>query len=169
LAGPTPRCTCRAEIRALVTRPSTAENAGMRLRLASLLLVAACGLVPPDPIGFRTYVLKDTSAVDAFSVVNDVTRKFALDHWGGVFISSDATARNFKLGPVEDGTRRMTLYVHVDPAGADSNVEMFAVVETLKSEAGKIGWVEPMQDIPLQEQLYQAYVDALVARQGAAH
>ena len=138
-------------------------------RFVWLLLLAGCGLIPPDPIGFRTYVLKDTSAAEAWDVVNDVTRKFALDHWGGVFISPDESTRNLKIGPVEGRGQRMTLYVHVDPAGADANVEMFALVETLSADAGKVGWINPMQDVPLQEKLYQAYIDALVARRGAAH
>lgn len=141
----------------------------MRPRLVWLLLLAACGLVPPDPIGFRQYPLRDTSYAEAVTVVNDVTRKYALDHFGGIGIAWDASTSNLTLDPVYDGRRRMKLYLHLVPAGADVTVEMFALVETLRTDAGKVGWTDPMQDVPLQDALYQAFVDALVARRGAAH
>jgi hypothetical protein len=135
-------------------------------RFLWLLLLAGCGLVPPDPIGFRSYPLRDVTYADAVSVVTDVTRQFALSHWGGIGISWDPTSRNLSVDPVFKNTKRMKLYLHFEPAGTDVNVEMFALVETLQSDVGKVGWVEPMQDTPLEEQLYKAYVAELVARRG---
>jgi hypothetical protein len=140
----------------------------VKLLLLAVLLLAGCGLVPEDPIGFRTYPLKDITLPDAAQVVHDTTRAFALEHFGGIGMSWDPMTRNLVLDPVYDGRRRLRLYIHLEEAGADVNVEMFAVVETLRSDAGAVGWTEPMQDVPLEERLYQAYVAALVARRGSA-
>lgn|GEM_PF-2157363 len=151
---------------ALVARRRGAQNGHVPRpgRLACLLLLAGCGLLPPDPIGFRTYPLKDTSIEEAVVVVNDVTRRFALERFGGIGISWDAGTRNLALDPVFDGRRRMKLFIHVEPAGADTNVEMFALVEHLSADVSKVGWTDAMQDVPLEEALYQAYIAELVAR-----
>jgi hypothetical protein len=138
----------------------------LRPRFLWLLLLAACGLVPADPIGFRTYPLERTTYAEAATVVQDVTRKFALSHWGGLGITWDPQTRNLTVDPVYRGHQRMRLYLHLEPAGNDVNVEMFALVETLQSDAAKIGWVEPMQDVPLEQELFDAFVAELVARRG---
>jgi hypothetical protein len=153
-----------------VARPRRAQNDPVPKlgRFACLLLLAACGLVPPDPIGFRSYPLKDTALDEAIVVVNDVTRRFALERFGGIGLAWDPLTRNLVLDPVFDGRRRMKLFIHVEPAGADTNVEMFALVEHLHADANTVGWTEPMQDVPLEEALYQAYVAELVARREAA-
>lgn len=149
-----------------MTRGSETQNAGMRPRLLWLLLLAGCGLVPADPIGFRKYPLERTSYAEAAAVVNDVTRAFALQHWGGIGITWDPATRNLMVDPVYDGRRRMRLYIHLEPSGNDVNVEMFALVETLTSDVAQVGWVDAMQDVPLEQKLYDAFVAELVARRG---
>ena len=151
----------------LEARASAAQNAAVRLlSLLAVLLLAGCGLLPGDPLGFRTYPLKDTTLTEAAQVVHDTTRIYALDHFGGIGMAWDPVEHNLVLDPVYDGQRRMRLYIHLEPVGPDVNVEMFALVETLRSDAGAVGWGDPMQDVPLEEQLYQAYIAALVARRG---
>jgi hypothetical protein len=151
----------------LEARASAAQNAGVRLLPPlAVLMLAGCGLLPSDPLGFRTYPLKDTTLPEAAQVVNDATRIFALDHFGGIGMAWDPVEHNLVLDPVYDGTRRMKLYIHLEPVGPDVNVEMFALVETLRSDAGAVGWGDPMQDVHLEEQLYQTYIAALVARRG---
>jgi hypothetical protein len=148
---------------------SAAQNAGVRLLCPlAVLVLTGCGLLPGDEVGFRTYPLKDTTLPEAAQVVNDTTRVFALDHFGGIGMSWDPVDHNLVLDPVYDGQRRMRLYIHLEPEGADVNVEMFALVETLHSDAGAVGWSDPQQDVPLEEQLYQAFIAALVARRGGA-
>lgn len=137
-------------------------------RLACLLLLGACGLLPPDPIGFRSYPLRDVSYEEAAAIVHDVTRRYAVDHWGGIAMSWDAAAGNLLLDPIYDARRRLRLHVHLEPAGPDVMVEMFALVETLRADAAKVGWTDAMQDVPLEEALYAAYVAELVARRGSA-
>ena len=153
----------------LEARRRAAENARMpkTLRLAALLLLAACGLFPPDPIGFREYPLRDTPVDEAIVVVNDVTRRFAVERWGGIGLTWDPQSRNLVLDPVFNGRQRMRLHIHVEPAGMDTIVEMFALVEELHTDAAAVGWTDPKQDVPLEEMLYQAYVAELVARRGA--
>lgn len=155
----------RAVALALVARRRGAENGRVRRpgRLACLLLTG-CGLLPADPIGFRTYPLKDTPIEEAVVVVNDVTRRFAVEHWGGIGMAWDPEARNLVLDPVFNGRQRMRLHIHVEPSGADTNVEMFALVEDLRTDAAKVGWTDAKQDVPLEEALYQAYIAELVAR-----
>ena len=149
----------------MTRRPGT-QNAAMRFLW--LLLLAGCGLVPADPIGFRKYPLQKTSYAEAAVVVNDVTRAFALQHWGGIGITWDAASRNLTVDPVYDGRRRMRLYIHLEPDGDGVNVEMFALVETLTSNVAEVGWVDPMQDVPLEQKLYDAIVAELVARRGGS-
>ena len=134
--------------------------------LAFALPCAGCGLLMrPDPIGFRTYTLKNCSYDDAVAVVHDTTRQYALARFGGVGLTWDAPQGNLTLDPVYDGQRRMKLYLHLSPTGKDVNVEIFALVETLSGGGGSgVGWVNPMQDVPLEEDLFGACVAALLAR-----
>jgi len=136
------------------------------LALLAVLLLTGCGLLPGDPLGFRTYPLKDTTLPEAAQVVHDATRVYALAHFGGIGMTWDPVEHNLVLDPVYDGQRRMKLYIHLEVNGPDVNVEMFALVETLRSDAGAVGWGDPMQDVPLEKELYQAYIAALVARRG---
>ena len=150
-----------------MARASAPQNAGVKL-LASLavLLLSGCGLLPGDDIGFRSYPLKDTTLPEAAQIVNDVTRTFALDHFGGIGMAWDPVEHNLVLDPVYDGRRlEVDVQPHA-PAGSDTTVEMFALVEQLRSDAGAVGWTDPLQDVPLEEQLYQAYIAAIVARRG---
>ncbi len=153
----------------LEARARGAENAGVRrLHPLACLLLAACGLIPPDPIGFRTYPLKDTPLDEAIVVVNDVTKRFAVERFGGIGVTWDPRTRNLVLDPVFNGRQRMRLHIHVEPAGPDTNVEMFALVEHLRADMAKVGWTDAMQDVPLEEILYQAYIAELVARREGA-
>ena len=146
-----------------------ARRAALRAALLSAVLAASCGLVnQPEPIGFNSYPLQDCSYDTAVEIVREVTRKFATERFGGIGMTWDPVDHNLVLDPVYDGQRRMRLYIHLEPEGADVNVEMFALVETLHSDAGAVGWSDPQQDVPLEEQLYQAYIAALVARRGGA-
>lgn len=138
------------------------------LRLAVLLLLGACGLVPPEPIGFRSYPLRDVSYEEAAVIVHDVTRRFAVEHWGGVTLAWDPASGNLALDPIYRPQQRLRLYLHLEPAGPDVQVEMFALVETLRADAAKVGWTDPKQDVPLEERLYAAFVAELVARRGGA-
>jgi hypothetical protein len=137
-------------------------------RFACLLLLAGCGLIPPDPIGFRPYPLLDTSVEEAVVVVNDVTRRFAIERFGGIGMAWDPELRNLVLDPVFNGRQRMRLHIHVEPDGADTVVEMFALVEELRTDMAKVGWTDPKQDVLLEEKLYQAFVAELVARREGA-
>jgi hypothetical protein len=134
--------------------------------IACALLLAACGLVPPDPIGFRTYVLEDTPYEEAVVLVNDVTRRFALERFGGIGLAWDPASANLVMDPIYDGRRRLRLHIHLERAGPDVEVEMFALVEHLRTDISKVGWTDAMQDVPLEEDLYAALVAELVARRG---
>jgi hypothetical protein len=139
------------------------------LLIATLVFATGCGLVPPDPIGFRTYALRDVGYEEGVSLVYDVTREFVLDRFGGIGITWDPVSRNILVDEVHDGRRRMKLYIHLEPDGPDLNVEMFALVETLSTDGGEdVGWSSPMQDVPLEEALYQACVAELLARRDGA-
>ena len=153
----------------LAARPRASQNARMHrlLLLACVLLLAGCGLIPPDPIGFRTYPLRDTSFEEAVVLVHDVTRRHALDHFGGIGLAWDPASANLVMDPVYDGRRRLRLHIHLERAGADVNVEMFALVERLRADAAKVGWTDPMQDVPLEEDLYAAFIAELVTRRGS--
>jgi hypothetical protein len=134
--------------------------------IACVLLLAGCGLLPPEPIGFRTYPLEDTAWEEAVVLVNDVTRRFALDHFGGIAIAWDPATANLVMDPIYDGKRRLRLHIHLERAGPDVHVEMFALVEHLRTDISKVGWTDAMQDVPLEEELYAALVAELVARRG---
>jgi len=140
------------------------------LLIATLVLATGCGLVMrPDPIGFRTYELRNVSYEEGVSLVYGVTRQFVMDRYGGIGMTWDPVSRNILVDEVHDGRRRMKLYIHLEPDGPDLKVEMFALVETLASDVGEaIGWGEPRQDVPLEEALFQAYVAELLARRDVA-
>ena len=142
-----------------------ARGAAAALLLAVPGLAAGCGLFQrADPIGFRTYTLEDVAYDEAASIVHDVTKTQANQLFGGVSLVWDAEQGNLQLDPVYDGRRRLRLYIHLEPAGPDVDVEMFALVEHLKLDATQVGYGEPMQDVPLEEKLFQAYVTELSRR-----
>ena len=157
-----------------MTRPRRAQNAGVEripqlvrglLLAAALGAVSGCGLFQhADPIGFRTYVLEGVGYDEAAAIVQDVTRAESTRLFGGVTMEWDPAMGNLALDPVYDGQRRMSLFIHIVPAGADVNVEMFALVEHLEVSASNVGYGEPMQDVPLEEKLFQAYVAELQRR-----
>ncbi len=135
---------------------------------ALLALSPACGLFRKvEPIGFRDYVLPDIGYDEAVSIVRDVTRRRSVDLFGGVGLTWDAATGNLTLDPVIDGNRRLRLFIHVAPAGADVRVEMFALVEHLESGPDGIAWVRPMQDVPLESQLYDAFAAEVLRRREA--
>lgn len=126
---------------------------------------AGCGLLSPaDPIGFRTYTLEAVGYDEAVDIVLDVTREQATLLFGGITLTWDEDQGNLSLDPVYDGQRRLRLYIHVAPAGSDVDVEMFALVEHLELDATQVGYGEPMQDVPLEEKLFKAYVTELMRR-----
>lgn len=154
----------------------SAENArsptrgGSRMRhmllTAMLVLATGCGLfLRPDPIGFRTYELNQISYEEGVSLVYDVTRRFVIERFGGIGLTWDPVSRNLVVDDVVEGRRRMRLHIHLEPAGDVLTVEMFALVEQLAGGGVEgVGWINPMQDVPLEEALYKAYVAELLAR-----
>lgn len=133
--------------------------------LAAFCCATGCGLFRhEDPIGFRTYKLEGVEYAEAASIVHEVTRQQANVLFGGVTLSWDEAEGKLELDPVYEGQRRLRLYIHLAPAGPDVNVEMFALVDFLSISGTQIGYVEPMQDVPLEEQLFKAYVTELSRR-----
>ena len=140
---------------------------GLLLALVLPLLCAAsgCGLFSTkEEIGFRNYKLEGVAYDEAASIVYDVTRQLANALFGGVTVVWDPAQGNLQLDPIYDGQRRLRLYIHLAPAGADVNVEMFALVDHLRVDATKVGYDDPQQDVPLEEKLFQAYVTELSRR-----
>jgi hypothetical protein len=136
-------------------------------RLLPLALAAACGcglFAKAEPIGFRTYTLEGVGYDEAASIVNDVTRELATQLFGGVTLVWDEELGNLSLDPVYDGQRRLSLYIHLAPVGEDVDVEMFALVEQLRVDATQVGYGEPLQDVPLEEKLFKAFVAELSRR-----
>ena len=135
------------------------------LALVALSGATGCGLFShEDPIGFRTYKLEGVEYAEAASIVHQVTRQQANVLFGGVTLTWDETQGNLELEPIYDGQRRLRLYIHLAPAGPDVNVEMFALVDFLSISGTQIGYVDAMQDVPLEEQLFKAYVTELSRR-----
>jgi hypothetical protein len=135
--------------------------------LLGLLLVASAGcglLMQPDPIGFRTYVLKDVDYEQAVSIVREITRDEANRLFGGVGLTWDPRQGNLTMDPVYDSTRRLRLYVRLTPVPPDVHVEMFALVDHLQSSTTGVGYTRPMQDVPFEEMLFDAYVAELLQR-----
>ena len=151
-SAPWPRCL-----------PRTSLCSGLAA-LCALLLASGCALLsPPEPVGFRSYVLRDVSLDEACALVREVTRREANDLFGGVGITWDGRLRNLSLDPIYAGSRRMSLFVHLEADGPDVDVQLFALVETLQPGAAP-AWGQPQQDVPLEERLYRAYVAELLAR-----
>ena len=135
------------------------------LSLAALCGASGCGLFEhQDELGFRTYKLEGVQLAEAASIVHDVTREQANALFGGVTLTWDESEGNLELEPVYDGQRRLRLYIHLAASGADVNVEMFALVDHLEVSATQIGYGGSMQDIPLEEKLFKAYVTELSRR-----
>lgn len=139
---------------------------GRELRSLPLLLALAaalsgCGLLGAGSgeLGFRTYPLPDVPYAEAVQLVPDVVRQFYAERFtgaGGFSLDWDPVSGNLRASPVIAGDRRMRLYLVIEPAGAGTQLELFALVETL-DEASVAGpqWTRPMQDVPLEEQLYE--------------
>ena len=149
-----------------MSRPASPARAAV----AALLLLASglatgCGLFErATPIGFRTYTLEGVGYDEAVSVVRDVTRQEANELFGGVALTWDEEQGNLQLDPIYDGRRRLRLYIHLEPAGTDVDVEMFALVDHLEVEATHVGYGQMQQDVPREEKLFQAYVTELSRR-----
>jgi hypothetical protein len=127
-----------------------------------VLTLGGCGLLPQEPIGFREYRLLDTSYDDAVDIVQRVTKQYYTEKFGGSFsMQWDAPRSNLDLSPIEAGSRQMTLFLHLVPSGGDTVVEMFAVVKSLDDgPGGLLQWVDPKQDVHLEETLYEAFLKA---------
>lgn len=127
-----------------------------------VLLAASCGLIPPDPIDFRTYPLVDTPYAEAVDLVRTVTHdRFTALFGGGFSMVWDGERGNLTAGPIEADQRRMTLHVTLLPRGADTDVEMLALVEHMtRKDTGMFDWGDPKQDIHFEERLYQAFLAA---------
>jgi len=145
------------------------------LLLAWLLLGSAalpgCGLFSHgEPIGFRTYTLKDVSYGEGVEIVDDAVRRFAVGKFGGVGITLDVAGFNLELDPVYEDRRRMKLFIHFVPRPPDLDLEMLALVEHLESgeRGGQVGWLRPQMDVPLEQDIYQAILQELLARRAAA-
>jgi hypothetical protein len=142
-----------------------ARTVAPALVLAALAASSGCGLFQREqPIGFRSYKLEGVEYAEAASIVHDVTRQQANLLFGGVTLTWDEALGNLQLEPIYDGSRRLSLYIHLAPSGSDVNVEMFALVETLSISGTDVGYGEPMQDVPLEERLFKAYVTELSRR-----
>jgi len=138
--------------------------------LLCLAALPGCGLFSrAEPLGFRTYTLQGVDYADGVDIVREAMRKYALQHFGGTGITWDPGTANLMLDPVYDGPRRMKLYVHFVPRPPDLDLEMLALVERVSSgkNGGAVGWVEPMMDVPLEKDVYQAAVNELLARRTA--
>jgi hypothetical protein len=132
-----------------------------------LLLFVGCGLLPQDPIGFRSYPLQGVDYAEAVSIVQTATRDVCTERFGGVTLTWFPEDGNLTVDPIFAGNRRLRLYIHVEPAGSGVNVEMFALVDHLLSGTHAIGFTEPMQDVPLEETLAEAFVAELLRRREA--
>lgn len=140
------------------------------LMLPLLLCVASCGLLfPPAPIDFREYPLPDASYAESVSIVREVTRREFTRLFGGGFSEDwDAESGNLVISPIEESKRRLRMHLHVRAEGDGARIEMLALVEHLDAnlESGRL-WARPMMDIPLEEQLYDAFLEELLRRRSA--
>jgi hypothetical protein len=135
------------------------------LPLALVLALSGCGLFSrQDPIGFRNYPLRDVSYAEAISIVQTATRDVCTERFGGVTLTWFPETGNLTVDPIVAGSRRLRLYIHVQPDGDGVNVEMFALVEHLVSGGHDIGYTQPMQDVPFEETLAAAFVAELLRR-----
>ena len=145
-----------------------ARNSGMgRIAGGALLAVAVlltgCGLMPADPIDFRTYPLPETSYAEAEQVVRDVTARWFTSRMGGMEVTWDADQRNMSLGVIQD-TRKLDLMIHLDELPDGANVEMLALVRHAIKGAVPPRYGEAQMDVFLEQTLHQAWVDELRAR-----
>ncbi|MCB9897610.1 MAG: hypothetical protein H6825_06385 [Planctomycetes bacterium] len=137
---------------------------------ACLLLAVGCGLVPPAPIDFRIYPLDDVPPSEARELVRGVVHDVFTARFGGGFgMSVDGELGNLVAGPVEEGQKRLTLYVTFTPRGAGTDLEMLALVESMgRADTGMVGWGDPKMDVYFEEKVYQAVLQAqLDGRTGA--
>ena len=147
---------------------SSTRGVAAALLLAALGGASGCGLFDHgEPIGFRTYTLEGVEFPEAVAIVRDVTRSEATRLFGGVTLVWDEAQGNLSLDPVYDGQRRLRLYIHLVPAGKNAKVEMFALVDQLEVNSTRVGYGKPMQDVPLEEKLFKAYVTELSRRRDA--
>lgn len=133
----------------------------------ALSALSGCGLFSRgEPYAFRTYTLKGVDYAEGVEVVHEAVRRFSVQHFGGTGITWDPGTGNLTLDPVYDGNRRMNFYVHVVARPPDVDLEMLALVEHLRpgNTSGAIGWVDPMMDVPLEKDIYQAAVNELLRR-----
>ncbi|MHC5210344.1 MAG: hypothetical protein ACYTG2_06475 [Planctomycetota bacterium] len=140
-----------------------------RLALAGMLALAGCGLfLRQDPIGFRSYPLENVGYADAVSIVQTATRDVCTELFGGVTLTWSPESGNLTVDPIFAGNRRLRLYIHLEPAGTGVDVELFALVDHLSPGGQSIGYTQPMQDVPLEKKLSEAYVAELLRRREAA-
>lgn len=137
--------------------------------LLLLVTVAACGLLPAaDDLDFRSYPLPDVPFAAACELVPAVTRDFYRERFtslGGFSIDWDEATGQLRASPITAGARRMRLYAVLSPAGAGSNLDLFALVETMAdADLGGATWGRPQKDVHLEEQLYAAVLQAWLAR-----
>jgi hypothetical protein len=150
-----PRSTAAAVLRSAVV-------------LAVLGALPGCGLFArPEPIDFRSYPLEGVEYAEAVSIVQTVTRDVCTQLFGGVTLTWFPETGNLTVDPVHAGSRRLRLYIHLEPSASGVDVQMLALVDALATGGRDIGYSEPMQDVPLEEQLAQAYVAELLRRRGA--
>lgn len=153
---------CRVPPPGEATMPSAWSVHRLLACVCLVFALGGCGLLPQEPIGFRRYPLPDTSYDEAVELVQRVTKQFYTQRFGGSFsMQWDAPRSNLDLSPIESGSRQMTLFMHLIPSGDDTIVEMFAVVKSLDDgPGGTLQWVDPKQDVPLEETLYEAFLAA---------
>ncbi len=139
----------------------------MKTSLALLTLTAAltasCGLFS-EGIGWRSYPLRQIETAEAIELVRDVVRDFCTQRFGGVGIEWDAELRNLRVADINEGERRLSLRLHIEPADDGVDVEMFALVQTLVPGTPPRIWGNPQQDVPLEELLYEAILAEYLER-----
>ncbi len=171
-----PRAKLPGGRRVARSAPRSAPRSPLRSPLRPLLVAVAltiagtlfsgCGLVPAEPIDFRTYSLRETTYAEAERVVREVTARWFTSQFGGLEVTWDAGARNMSLGVIVD-TRKLDLMIHLDemPDGAD--VEMLALVKHALPGAMPPRYGDAQMDVFLEQTLHQAWVDELRARRAA--
>lgn len=135
------------------------------LALALFLGLGACGLMPVEPVDFQSYPLAGMELVEAESLVQDVVTNWFTERYGGVELSWDEDHRNLEIAPIYEESRRLKLYVQLVEGMDGTEVEMLALVESLLSTTSGVRWGNGKKDVYLEQVLYQAMVDAIVARE----
>ena len=79
----------------------------------------------------------------------------------------DPDLGNLTISPLYEPTRRLRMYIKVLPHGNDTMVEMFAVVEQIQDDfsTGTL-WSDPVPDLVLEKELYEAFLLELMDRRG---